>query len=70
MPSGDDGEWIKGGFTNYYALKALHHICYLTDESFLGLLAGFFYQRYDSDDAVGRLSITNGELKHEHWGLI
>ena len=70
MPSGEDGEWFKEGFTNYYALKALHHIGYLSDESYLELLAGAFYQRYVSDDAVGRLSITNGQLKHEHWGLI
>ncbi|MBT8068243.1 MAG: hypothetical protein KJO09_13455 [Gammaproteobacteria bacterium] len=69
-PSGDDCEWFKEGFTNYYTLKALHHIGYLSDESYLELLAGFFYRRYDSDDAVGRLSITNGDLKHEHWGLI
>jgi predicted metalloprotease with PDZ domain len=70
MPSGEDGEWFKEGFTNYYALKALHHIGYLNDESYLQLLAGLFYQRYVSDDAVGRLSMTNGQLKHEHWGLI
>jgi predicted metalloprotease with PDZ domain len=69
-PSGEDGEWFKEGFTNYYALKALHHIGYLSDESYLELLAGLFYQRYSSDDAVGRLSITSGQLKHEHWGLI
>lgn len=70
MPSGEDGEWFKEGFTNYYALKALHHIGYLSDESYLELLAGLFYQRYVSDDAVGRLSMTSGQLKHEHWGLI
>ncbi len=69
-PSGDDSEWFKEGFTNYYALKALHHIGYLNDETYLELLAGVFYQRYDSDDAAGRLSMTNGELKHDHWGLI
>jgi predicted metalloprotease with PDZ domain len=69
-PSGEDGEWFKEGFTNYYALKALHHIGYLSDEAYLELLAGLFYQRYSSDDAVGRLSITSGQLKHEHWGLI
>lgn len=70
MPYGEDNEWFKEGFTNYYALKALHHIGYLTDKSYLDLLASFFYQRYDGDDAVGRLSMTNGELKHDHWGLI
>jgi predicted metalloprotease with PDZ domain len=69
-PSGEDNEWFKEGFTNYYALKALHHIGYLSDESWLELLAGLFHQRYDDDDAVGRLSMTNGQLKHEHWGLI
>jgi predicted metalloprotease with PDZ domain len=70
MPGGDDCEWFKEGFSNYYTLKALHHIGYLTDESYLDLFANFFYQRYISDDAVGRLSMTNGELKHDHWGLI
>jgi predicted metalloprotease with PDZ domain len=70
MPSHEDAEWFKEGFTNYYTLKALRHIGYLTDESYLDLLAGFFYQRYEADDAVGRLSMTNGDLKHEHWGLI
>ena len=70
MPSGEDGEWFKEGFTNYYALKALHHIGYLSDESYLDLLAGLFYRRYSSDDAAGRLSMTDGQLKHEHWGLV
>ena len=69
-PSGDHSEWFKEGFSNYYTLKALHHIGYLTDESYLDLFANLFYQRYNSDDAVGRLSMTNGELKHDHWGLI
>ena len=69
-PNSDDTEWFKEGFTNYYTLKALHHIGYLNDESYLGLLGSFFYQRYDSDDGVGKLSMTDGELKHEHWGLI
>lgn len=69
-PQADDTEWFKEGFTNYYTLKALHHIGYLNDESFLELLANFFYQKYDSDDGVGNLSMSNGELKHDHWGLI
>ena len=70
MPGGNDSEWFKEGFSNYYTLKALHHIGYLTDESYLDLFANFFLQRYNSDDAVGRLPMTNGELKHDHWGLI
>ena len=70
MPTGEDGEWLKEGFTNYYALKALHHIGYLNDGSFLDLLSGLFHQRYVSDDGTGQLSITRGDLKHDHWGLI
>jgi predicted metalloprotease with PDZ domain len=69
-PSGEDSEWFKEGFSNYYTLKALHRIGYLTDESYLELLAGFFYQRYESDSAVGQQPLTRGDLKHEHWGLI
>lgn len=70
LPSGEDGEWFKEGFSNLYTLKALHHAGYLDEGAFLGMLGGFFYQRYDQDDAVGRHSITRGDLKHEHWGLI
>jgi predicted metalloprotease with PDZ domain len=70
FPSGEDGEWFKEGFSNFYTLKALHHIGYLDDDALLGVLGGFFYPRYEQDNAVGRLSMTNGDLKHEHWGLI
>jgi predicted metalloprotease with PDZ domain len=69
-PNADDTEWFKEGFSNYYTLKALHHIGFVDDQSYLDVLANFFYQRYDSDDGVGKFSMTNGELKHEHWGLI
>jgi predicted metalloprotease with PDZ domain len=70
FPSGEDGEWFKEGFSNYYTLKALQHTGYLDNQAFLGMLGGFFYSRYEQDDAVGRLSITRGDLKHEHWGLV
>ena len=70
FPSGEDAEWFKEGFSNYYTLKALHHGGYLDDRGLLGVLGGFFYQRYDQDEAVGQLSMTRGDLKHEHWGLI
>lgn len=69
-PETDETEWFKEGFSNYYTLKALHHIGYLDDASYLDMLANFFYQKYDSDDGVGSLSMTDGELKHDHWGLI
>lgn len=69
-PETDDTEWFKEGFSNYYTLKALRHIGYLDDASYLDMLANFFYQKYDSDDGVGSLSMTDGELKHDHWGLI
>jgi predicted metalloprotease with PDZ domain len=69
-PETDETEWFKEGFSNYYTLKALRHIGYLDDASYLDMLAKLFYQRYDSDDGVGSLSMTDGELKHDHWGLI
>jgi len=69
-PETDETEWFKEGFSNYYTIKALHHIGYLDDASYLDMLANFFYQKYDSDEGVGNLSMTDGELKHDHWGLI
>jgi predicted metalloprotease with PDZ domain len=69
-PETDETEWFKEGFSNYYTLKALHHIGYLDDASYLDMLANFFYKKYDSDGGVGSLSMTDGELKHDHWGLI
>ena len=69
-PKSDDTEWFKEGFSNYYTLKSLHHVGFLNDDSYLSLLADFFYEKYDSDQGVGVLSMTAGEEKHEHWGLI
>ncbi len=70
VPDGDHSEWFKEGFSNYYTLKALHRTGYLPEEAYLQVLAGLFYARYKSDDGVGRLSMTDGELKHDHWGLV
>jgi predicted metalloprotease with PDZ domain len=69
-PQSDDTEWFKEGFSNYYTLKSLHHVGFLDDDSYLSLLADFFYQKYDSDPGVGMLSMTSGAEKHDHWGLI
>ncbi len=69
-PQENNTEWFKEGFSNYYTLKSLHHVGFLNDDSYLSLLADFFYQKYDNDDGVGKLSMTDGELKHDHWGLI
>jgi predicted metalloprotease with PDZ domain len=69
-PVNNDCEWFKEGITNYYTLKSLHHIGYLDDDYFLQVLNNFFYQRYDKDKGVGQLSMTQGDQKHEHWGLI
>lgn len=69
-PNSEQAEWFKEGFTNYYTLKALHHVGILTDETYLSFLSNFFYQRYANDDGVGNLSMTVGEKKHNHWGLI
>lgn len=69
-PTTENTEWFKEGFTNYYTLKALHQVKFLTDESYLNFLGNFFYQRYSNDNGVGKFSMTNGEKKHDHWGLI
>lgn len=69
-PLNNDCEWFKEGFTNYYTLKSLFHVEYLNKQSFLSVLNNFFYQKYDADEGVGRLSMTQGDEKHDHWGLI
>lgn len=69
-PTNDETEWFKEGFTNYYTLKALHNVGFLTDGSYLEVLNSLFYQRYKNDDGVGKISMTKGEEKHDHWGLI
>lgn len=70
LPDDQETEWFKEGFTNYYTLKALHHIGFLDDASYFGVLNNLFYQRYRTDDGLGKLSMTRGEEKHAHWGLI
>ena len=69
-PDSEKTEWFKEGLTNYYTLKALHEVKFLTEESYLEFLSNFFYKRYHDDNGVGTLSMTNGEEKHEHWGLV
>ncbi|UCE93901.1 MAG: hypothetical protein JSV73_01000 [Flavobacteriaceae bacterium] len=69
-PSGNDCEWFKEGVTNYYTLKALYHIGFLNEDAYLKTLNDLFYQRYDKDEGVGVYSLTQGDLKHDHWGLI
>ncbi len=69
-PEGEDCEWFKEGFTNYYTLKSLFHIGFLNEQSYLSVLDNFFYQRYHNDKGVGELSLTQGDQKHDHWGLI
>ncbi|MCY2686014.1 M61 family metallopeptidase [Salinimicrobium sp. TH3] len=69
-PAGEDTEWFREGLTNYYTLKALHQVEFLNDESYLDFLSNFFYARYINDPGVGTLSMSKGEEKHEHWGLV
>jgi len=69
-PIDDSTEWFKEGFTNYYTIKALHHVGFLNEKSFFDILSDFFYEKYTNDSGVGKLSMTNGEEKHDHWGLI
>ena len=51
-------------------LKALHHIGFLDEASYLDILNSLFYQRYKADSGIGKMSMTNGAEKHNHWGLI
>ena len=69
-PINDDVEWFKEGFSNYYTLKSLRHVGFLDDSSYLNILNSFFYQRYNADTGIGKISMTMGEEKHAHWGLI
>ncbi|MGB5458765.1 MAG: hypothetical protein WBM85_02310 [Eudoraea sp.] len=69
-PTNEDTEWFKEGFTNYYTLKSLYHVGFLDDVSYLEILNSLFFQRYNTDDGIGKISMTRGEEKHDHWGLI
>lgn len=69
-PNSDNLEWFKEGVTNYYTVKALYHIGVLDDDSYLNVLSEFFYQRYADDKGVGTLAMSDGEAKHDHWGLV
>ncbi|GAB4518928.1 MAG: hypothetical protein Tsb004_29740 [Allomuricauda sp.] len=70
LPADDRTEWFKEGFSNYYTLKALTQCGFLDEGSFLGILNSLFYQRYSSDDGLGKIAMVQGEEKHGHWGLI
>lgn len=70
IPDNENMEWFKEGITNYYTLKALYHVGFLNDKSYLDVLNNFFYQRYINDSGAGTMSMALGEEKHEHWGLI
>lgn len=69
-PIDDRTEWFKEGYANYYAIKALYNIGYLTEESFTNFLSDFFFNKYITDDGLGKISMIQGEEKHDHWGLI
>lgn len=70
IPEELDTEWFKEGFSNYYTIKAMRHVGFLNDEAYLNFLSNFFYQRYSTDSGVGEISLTDGNAKHDHWGLI
>ena len=69
-PGQEDTEWFKEGFTNYYTLKALFQVGALNEQSYFDMLAQFFYARYNEDEGAGALTMSDGSLKHNHWGLI
>lgn len=70
VPQEEDCEWFKEGVSNYYTLKSLFHIGFLNEQSYLMVMDNFFYQRYHTDEGVGKLSLIQGDQKHDHWGLI
>mgnify|MGYP001818908435 CR=1 FL=1 len=70
FPSDQRCEWFKEGVSNYYTLKSLYHVGVLNEESYFGMLNGFFYKRYAADPGIGSISMTEGEEKHDHWGII
>lgn len=63
-------EWFKEGFSNYYTLKSLLSIGYLSEDEFLSLLDELFYQGYINDKGFGKISAVQGDEKHDHWGVI
>ena len=69
-PENDQTEWFKEGFSNYYTLKALYQVGFLDEAGYYETLNSLMYKRYNDDEGVGRLSMTRGEDKHDHWGLI
>lgn len=69
-PDDLQSEWFKEGVSNYYTLKALLDIGFLNEQSYLEILNKLFYRRYMNDEGLGNISLSNGESKHEHWGII
>lgn len=69
-PKDDDCEWFKEGVSNYYTIKALHHVGFLDEAGFFRALNDIFYQRYRTDSGLGKIPLTAGGEKHDHWGII
>lgn len=72
-PAGTEDEWLKEGFTNIYAMKALYHLGAITESELFSTLDGLFFKRYSTDPSYGRASmreVASGDDKHRHWGLI
>ncbi len=69
-PRDDDCEWFKEGVSNYYTVKALHHVGFLDEAAFFDALNSIFYQRYSTDGGLGKIALTDGAEKHDHWGVI
>lgn len=70
FPSTENAEWFKEGYTNYYTLKSLHQVGVLNDTTFFDFVSNFFYERYRTDDGLGTISMSSGEAKHDHWGIV
>lgn len=70
IPSNLECEWFKEGISNYYTLKALYQVGFLNDAAYFNVMNQFFYQRYSKDPGIGSITMSDGEQKHDHWGII
>lgn len=69
-PDSEDVEWFREGFTNYYTLKAMHHVNVLDDTTYFDFISNFFFDKYIKDEGLNKVSMSNGAEKHGHWGII
>ena len=70
IPANLECEWFKEGISNYYTLKALYQVGFLNEGAYFNVMNQFFYQRYSKDPGIGSVAMSDGDQKHDHWGII